>query len=398
MTILTDTFDALTPDVLRSRGSLKWTTYNDAAIGAWVAEMDLGLAPAVADEIRKAVSDGTLGYMPPTAPLQLTEALVDFMDSSYGWAPDIQDVALLPDVLAGLRVTIEHFSRPGSAVIVPTPAYMPFLTIPSQLGRACIEVPALRTCPRTEPGHPAWSLDLESIEQAMKAGAGTLILCNPWNPTGRVLTSSELDAVAALSSRYGVVVFADEIHAPLVLDPSIRHIPYASRPSADPALTISATSASKGWNIPGLKCAQAIVSGDAKEKWQSCGIHLAQDACPLGVRATTAAYTQGREWLHEVIDYIRDNARFVTRTLNKVPGLRMCEPEGTYLGWIDCTNLPISGSPADFFLTHAGVAMNDGITCGSDYSRYVRLNMATGRTIEKETVERLVTSVESLMR
>jgi len=275
-------FDALTPEVMRHRGSLKWTQYGGDVIGAWVAEMDLGTAPAVTEVLRRAVEDGTLGYMPTGVGEAAREAVAAFQERAFGWRVPVEDVSLLPNVLSALEAVIERHTRPGSAVIVPTPAYMPFLSIPGRCGRECVQVPARRG--HDAAGRPVWDLDPDRIEAAMADGAGLLVLCNPWNPVGRVLPPADLDAVAALSSRYRVPVFADEIHSPLVLDPAAAHTPYASRPAAEADLTFTATAVSKGWNIPGLMCAQLIASGGARASWEASApsAHLADETAALG--------------------------------------------------------------------------------------------------------------------
>ena len=217
-------FDALTPEIMRSRNSLKWSRYDGDVIGAWVAEMDLGTAPAVTAVLRRAVENGCLGYMPTGADRAAREAVASFHAQTFGWKVPVGDVSLLPNVLSALEAVIEHHTEPGSAVIVPTPAYMPFLSIPGRHGRECIQVPALHGSGTS--GRPDWTLDLDRIEAAMAAGGGLLVLCNPWNPVGRVLEPAELDDVASLSSRYRVPVFADEIHSSLVLDPEAVHTCY----------------------------------------------------------------------------------------------------------------------------------------------------------------------------
>ncbi|MDO4243362.1 MAG: aminotransferase class I/II-fold pyridoxal phosphate-dependent enzyme [Actinomyces sp.] len=390
-------FDALTPQVLRSRGSVKWTQYPGDVIAAWVAEMDLGTAPAVRIALEGAVRDTLLGYMPAGLALAARTAVSRFHEEAFGWPVPVEDVSLLPDVLSALAALIEHHTRPGSAVIVPTPAYMPFLSIPGHRGRRCIEVPALRGMG----DDPSWALDLEAIEAAMAQGAGLLVLCNPWNPVGRVLSPAELDAVAALSTRYGVIVFADEIHSPLVLDPTASHTPYASRPTADPALTFTATAVSKGWNVPGLRCAQLIASGPGRRAWQSCPLSAGLDdqASVLGATAAVAALSpEGLAWNAVVRDYVRANAELLARALAPVEGVEVTVPQGTYLAWLDCTGLglPDGLSPAAFFRREPGVVMNAGRAFGAGYEDFCRLNLATGRAIEEQTVSRLLGAVAGL--
>lgn len=396
----TAAFDALTPDVMRRRGSLKWTMYPGDVIGAWVAEMDLGTAPSVTAVLQRAVMDGSYGYLPPQVAESVREETARFQGEAFGWRVDAQDVSLLPDVLSALGAVIAYHTRPGSAVIVPTPAYMPFLSYPGLYGRECVQVPSLRTAAADAAAGTTWALDLDGIEAAMAAGAGLLVLCNPWNPVGRVLSPAELDAVAALSARYRVPVFADEIHNSLILDPQTVHVPYASRPGTDPDLTFTATAASKGWNTPGLKCAQLIASAGARRAWNDIPLskHLANEASLLGAQATVAALRDGQEWNACVRAYIRDNGRLVAETLAEVDGLELTVPSGTYLAWLDCSGLelPDGVTPADYFRREPGVVMNDGAAFGAGYESFCRLNLATGRGIMRQALQRLVDAVARL--
>ncbi|WP_147681262.1 MalY/PatB family protein [Actinomyces ruminicola] len=391
-------FDALTPEVMRRRGSLKWSMYSGDVIGAWVAEMDLGTAPSVTDVIQRAVTDGSYGYMAPETAWAARAEAARFQAEEFGWQVSVDDVSLLPDVLSALGAVIAHHTRAGSPVIVPTPAYMPFLSIPALYGRECVQVPALSRAGGT--GAPRWELDLDGIDAAMAAGGGLLVLCNPWNPVGRVLSAAELDAVAELSARHHVPVFADEIHSSLILDAQATHIPYASRPAADPDLTFTATAASKGWNIPGLKCAQLIASGGARRAWDAnarCR-YLANETAALGAQAAVAALRDGRDWNACVREYVHANAVLVAQALDGVDGVELTVPSGTYLAWLDCSGLPLPDgvSPAEFFRREPGVAMNDGAAFGSGYEACCRLNLATGRGIEELTVQRLVDAVSRL--
>ncbi|WP_026426750.1 MalY/PatB family protein [Actinomyces slackii] len=384
--------DALTPEAMRAQGSMKWSAHPGDVIEAWVAEMDLGTAPAVTAALERAVAGGRLGYMPPEVARTARQAMADYQEQAFGWQVPTADVSLLPNVLSALSVIIAHHTPAGSPVIVPTPAYMPFLEIPGRHGRECLEVPAIES--RDADGSPHWELDLEAIEAAMAERAGLLVLCSPWNPVGRVLSAEELDAVAELSARYGVAVFADEIHAPLILDPRLSHIPYASRPASDPDLTYTATAASKGWNIPGLGCAQLIASGGARRRWQAeaRGAVLSHEASILGALATTAALEEGREWNAQVRAYISANAAALGEALAGIAGIEATLPQGTYLSWLDARSLG-RRQTAQFFLEEAGVAMNEGTTFGRHWEGFVRLNLATGRGIVTEAARRITEAV-----
>ena len=399
---LTASWDALTPEVMRARGSLKWVRYPEA-IGAWVAEMDLGTAPAVTEVLQRAVQDASLGYTPDHLARAVRQEVARYQQQAFGWEVAEPDVSLAPDVLSVLMTLITRHTRPGSPVIVPTPAYMPFLSLPGVVGRDCLQVRALQG--RDARGNPTWELDLEGIEAAMAGGGGLLVLCNPWNPwnpVGRVLSLSELDAVAALSARYGVPVFADEIHAMLVIDPGAAHTPYACRPGADPALTFTATSVSKAFNVPGLRCAQLIATGPGRAAWDADGPSrwLSHGATLLGVQAAVAALRRGLGWLETVRAYLWGTTGQVAHDLEQVPGLELTVPSGSYLAWLDCSGLEgaaleAAGSPARYLLG-AGVAMNDGAAFGAGYERFCRLNLAMGQGVAAQATARIAQAVADL--
>lgn len=238
--------EALTVDDLRARGCSKWTTFPDC-IGTFVAESDFGTAPAVLDAVRSRVDNLDLGYTTVARNLDLAESTTRFLTDRYGWEVDPAQVGVLPEVLSSLEVTLEHFSRPAP-VIVPTPTYMPFFHLLRDHGREIIEVPML---PDTVDERSTWTLDHGRIGDAFRNGASLLILVNPVNPTGTVFTRDQLEPLVGIVDRYGGRVWADEVHAPLIYDRR-RHVPYASLSETAAAHTVTATSASKGWNIPGL--------------------------------------------------------------------------------------------------------------------------------------------------
>ncbi len=219
------TIDLPNPDQLRRTGSLKWTGILTAdgrpTLGAWVAEMDFGTAPPVAQAMKQAIDDGLLGYQPTWLAPRVAEALAEFEHRRFGWDLPTDDIRLVGSVLPALIATMDHLIRPGAPVIVPTPAYMPFLTLPEQHGHPIIQVPSTR--------ERGWSLDLDGIRAGLEQGAGLVILCQPWNPTGRVLSDGELADVRDLVANYDALVFADEIHSSLVLDDPGAFTSYRAR-------------------------------------------------------------------------------------------------------------------------------------------------------------------------
>src|SRR3954470_2009041 len=342
-------FDDVTVAQLRESGGLKWSRYPDA-IGAFIAEMDFGTAPAVVAALHEAVDAGVFGYLPAAWETALAQAWCGWAAGRYDWAVPVERVRPIADVMAGLQATIELFSVPGTPVILPTPAYMPFLIAPRELGRDVIEVPLVLDGSR-------YVYDLDALDAAFVRGGNLMVLCNPHNPVGRVLEPEEMRAICEVVERHGGRVFSDEIHAPLVYD-GHRHVPYASLSETAAGHTVTAVSASKAWNLPGLKCAQLVLSNDADaELWERVGTMPEHGASNLGVVANIAAYEHGGPWLDEVLEYLDGNRRLLADLLaDRIPEIGYVPPEGTYLAWFDCRALGLGDRPAEFFLDNAGVA------------------------------------------
>jgi len=379
---VTQQLDSIGIEALRASGATKWSA-QDGTIGAFVAEMDFGIAPQITRALHEAVDEGAFGYLPIGLTAQLREATSAMLADRHGWQAPPADVWPVPDVIMALELAIKHHSRPGSKIIVPTPAYMPFLIIPPFLGREVLEVPMLE-----QDGH--YRLDLEGIGKAFEEGGNLLILCNPYNPVGRVFSREELVAVGDLVDRHGGRVFADEIWAPLVYGEA-RHIPYASVNTVTAGHSITALSASKAWNLPGLKCAQVVVSNDAdREIWKKIGFFAGHGTSNLGVTANIAAYRSGFSWLEEVLTYLDRNRRALAGLIEgKLPGVRYLMPEGTYIGWLDFRDTPLSANPAAFFKENAAVSLTEGISCGADFDGFARLIFATPLPILHTIIDRM---------
>lgn len=381
-------FDAITETDLREAGSVKWTRF-PGTIGAFVAEMDFGVAPAIRDAVTGALDVGLTGYLPARAISDLAAATATWYRDQYGWDIPASRVHQVPDVITAFETAIAHFSAPGSAVIVPTPAYMPFLTVPAKLGRRVIEVPSIEVDGR-------WVMDLDGIAAAFDDGAGLLTLCNPHNPLGTVFTRDELLAVSEIVDAKGGRVFSDEIHAPLVYAPA-SHIPYASISDTAAAHTLTAASASKAWNLAGLKCAQVILSNDADvAAWQAFGAWAQHGTATLGVLANTAAYARGGVWLDEVVEYLDGNRRELAALVaDHLPRARVTMPEGTYIALIDLRGYGLEGDLGAWFRENAGVALTDGAACGESAVGYVRIIFATPRPILRAAILQMAAAIES---
>ncbi len=381
-------FDQITEADLPAAGSLKWTAYPEA-IGAFVAEMDFGVAPAITAAIDASLDSGLTGYLPAHLRAALAEATASWYADHYDWQVSPDQVRAVPDVIAAYEFAIQTFTSPGAAVIVPTPAYMPFLSVPPRHGRRVIEVPSREVDGR-------WVMDHEGVARAFADGGELLVLCNPHNPLGTVATREELLRIADTVADAGGHVFSDEIHAPLVYAPGV-HIPYASISDAAASHTLTAASASKAWNLAGLKCAQIILSNeesvrawDAEDGWTGHG------TATIGAVANIAAYGQGEHWLSEVRDYLDGNRRLLADLVAEVlPEVRMTVPEGTYIALLDFRATGLTGDLGAWFREHAGVAMTDGAACGEAAVGFTRFVFATPRPILRSAIERIAAALSA---
>ncbi len=362
---------------LRDAGSLKWTGMQTPdgtpAKGAWVAEMDFGTSPRISERIKSAIDDGLLGYNPAWLVDAVREATCEFQEKRFGWSVIPSNVRVASSVLGALEAAIKCLTRPGSPIVVPTPGYMPFLTIPEKLGRTCFQVPS------SEDG---WQLDFAGIREALEAGAGMVILCNPWNPTGRVLTVPELRTLESIVSQYDAIVFADEIHAPLVYGDHSSFVSYASLGPSFAKHTVTAVAASKGWNIAGLPAAQVILEDrKLRHRWDKYAAPFTHGATTLGLLATQIAYTTEEEWLDEVLEYVSGNLDYLDEAM-KGTNIRYQRPEATYLTWWGWDR----SDPATA-IRAAGVGVNPGSSLGIDYKNWARVNAATPAPLWREIVD-----------
>lgn len=362
-------------DTLRTRGTRKWTVYGDDVIPMFIAESDFPTAPAVKDAIAQACEREMFGYTPAPHAHRLGEAVSDFYAARYGWRPEPARIFPVADVVRGVLLAIQHFTQ--GPVIVPVPAYFPFLNIADAAGRERIDV--------------ANTLNLEEIEQAFKQGAGSIIVTNPYNPGGWVFSEAELDAVCEVARKYGGRVIVDEIHAPLVFDG--QHVCAAAN---NPDVCITVTATSKAWNVAGLKCAQMIFSNDEDvATWERINPVAKDGVGTLGITAAEACYDLGREFLDEEVAQLKANRDWlVTHLPDAVPGIKFEVPAATYLMFLDFSDTKLDDPrPAAWLLKHAKVAMNEGVDFGPGGEHKARMNFATSPEILQQAVERIAQAI-----
>lgn len=382
-------FDLLAEDQLRARRTIKWNFFEPDVLPLWIAEMDFPTAPAVLDAVRACVNNEEFGY-PPSGEDELPNATADWCLGRYGWRIRPEWVRVVPDVLKGMQVAVNFLTRPESPVVLPVPAYMPFFDVLRVTGRQRVEIPM------TQGLSGRYLMDLDALDAAFASGAGSLILCNPNNPLGTAFTAEELRAIVDIAANHRARVIADEIHAPLIYDRP--HVPAASVSETAADTVITLLSASKGWNLPGLVCAQVVLTnpGDIDE-WDRIDMLHTMGVSTVGIRANIAAYNAGGPWLDELLVYLRANRDHLARTLPQaVPGLKMNSPEATYMSWVDFRALNLPAEPAEFLLSKAKVALSPGIPFGATVGcGFARLNFATPWAILDRAIEAMAAALTS---
>lgn len=342
--------------------------------------MDFGLAPEVATALHAAVDRTDTGYPYPELEERRAEAATGFWGERYGWQVRAERVFSAPDVVEGIRRAIVHLTPEGSPVVLHTPVYFPFFSMVEGAGREIIEV-----CCRPDPGG-RYRLDLAALAEAFEAGAGSVVLCNPWNPVGRAFSAEEIASVIELARGRGARIIADEVHAPLTLGDT-RHVPAAS---LDPDTVVTVTSASKAWNVPGLKCAEVVLTRDEDaERWNSYFTPEKVGVGTFGLVANAAAYSRGREWLDEVRRRLDDNRSLLDGLVRRyLPSAGYASPQATYLAWIDFRPYRLD-APAAYLLERARVAVSEGAPFGTGGGGHARLNFATKPVVLTEILERI---------
>jgi cystathionine beta-lyase len=374
-------FDRLSQDQLRARKTIKWNQFGPDVLALWIAEMDFPTAPPVLDAIRACAANEEFGY-PPFGEDLLPTATAEWCRRRYGWPVEPDWVRVAPDVLKGMETIINFLTRPESPVVLPVPAYMPFFDVLRVTGRQRVEIPM----PQQTSGR--YAMDLDALDAAFASGAGSLILCNPNNPLGTAFTADELCAIVDIAAGHDARIIADEIHAPLVYQRPHVAAASVSDTAADTVITL--VSASKGWNLPGLMCAQVILSNRSdRDDWDRINMLHKMGASTVGIRANIAAYTHGGGWLYELLAYLQGNRDHVARFLPELaPGVKVNTPEATYMSWVDFRALNLPTEPAEYLLSKAKVAVNPGIPFGATVgSGFVRLNFATTRAILDRAIE-----------
>ena len=370
--VLVDPFDDLSLELLRLRHSAKWQKYPSDVLPAWVAETDFPLALPIREALLAAISRDDTGYAMPG---KLPQAFAGFAGRRFGWQVDPERVRLVVDTMSGVLELVRGLTAPGDGVVVNPPVYAPFFGATKEAGRRIVHVPLVDG-----------RLDLDGLERAFAGGATAYLLCHPHNPTGRAHERAELEAIAELAGRHGVAVISDEVHAPMTL-PGATHLPYLTVGDG-----VCVTSASKTWNLAGLKCAVIVAGSEAMHTTLNERIppYLGAHASLFGVLAATAAFEHGDEWLDALVRHLDRNRALLAELLEEhLPDVGYAPPQAGYLAWLDCSRLDLGIDPSDAFLERGRVALGAGPTFGEQGRGFARLNFGTSAALLEEAVRRM---------
>ena len=350
-------------------------------IPLWVADMDFAVPDAVQRALTERAAHPLFGYT--IHPESLYDSLLHWLTTRHGWHIERESVLFCPGVVPSLHACIMALCSPGDAVIVQPPVYAPFLSAPEICGRKSLLNPLKLTAGK-------YTFDLDDLERCTMEGGRLLILCSPHNPVGRVWQREELRALLAVCEEHDITVISDEIHADLVY-PGIKHVPLATL--SDKVNIVTAIAPSKTFNIPGLGLSALVVPNKADRAAiaKAFGILHVSASNPFSIVAFEAAYCEGAPWLDALLAYLAGTRDMVREFLRQyLPQIKMIEPEGTYLLWLDCRAMGLNDKQLkDFFVREAGVGLSPGAIFGVQGSGFMRMNIGTPRSVIGQALENI---------
>jgi cystathionine beta-lyase len=350
----------------RESESIKWNLYQEDVLPLWVADTDFMSPPSVISSLQERVNHGIFGY--PNIQDSTKHAIQLWLLKRHNWKVDSDDIVLVPSVIQGFNITAKAYTNPGDSILIQTPAYHPFFHVAKNTNTNLISSPLSRNA------NGSYKVSEDVFQSFVTPETRIFILCNPQNPTGRTFSKTELLNMAEICFKHNVIVCSDEIHSDLVF-PGTKHIPIASLSEDISSITITLLSASKTFNIAGLKSSAAVITNPMlRDRFVQTMNGFVGAVNLLGEIAMRSAFETGEDWLQNLLFYLEVNRNLLFDFIHtELPGVQMSKPESTYLGWLDCKDTGLK-NPSNFFLDQARVALNDGSWFGEEYNRFVRIN------------------------
>lgn len=363
----------------------------------WVADMDFTVSEEITKSLHAAVDHGIYGYTQPKDAYY--NAITNWMEKNHNWKTKREWIMKTPGVVFALGAAVKAFTKPGDAVLIQNPVYYPFTNIIRDNDRRVIDNTLVYEKRVTE-GKSQYSIDYEDFERKIvQENIKLFILCNPHNPVGRVWNREELQYLGEICLRHHVIVVSDEIHNDFVY-PGFEHTVFANVDPRFAEFTVTCTAPSKTFNLAGLQISNIFISNETlREAFQKEIDKTGYDEPnALGAVACEAAYRGGQEWLDQLRAYLLENLNFLRAYLQeKIPQIHLVEPEGTYLVWLDCSELGISGKELDQFIVEkAGLWLDGGAMFGPSGADFQRVNIACPRATLELALDKLKASVDNL--
>ena len=373
----------------RGTDSLKWEASEDPEmLPLWVADMDFCVAPAITEAIRKRAEHCIYGYS--KVPQAYYDAIIGWFGKRHGWEIRPEWIGCCSGVIPSLAAIISHCTEPDEKVLIQTPVYDAFISIIQNCGREIVTSPLKYR-------NDTYIVDFEDLERKASDEKVTLmLLSNPHNPAGRVLSREELQRIGEICIRHGVLLVSDEIHCELTA-PGVGYTPLGSVSEEIRQHCVSCISPTKSFNIAGLKIANVVVANSKLRRKVMAALvrNRVADVNPFGIVATIAAYTEGGEWIDQLNEYIASNYKYMKEFCRKqLPQFSLLPLEGTYLVWMDCSSLGIpSEELAEKLKSEAHLWLNAGIHYGEEGDDFLRWNIACPRSVLERALHRFMSFV-----
>jgi len=377
--------------------SMKWDFVEEVfgekdILPLWVADMDFRTSDAIINAIVRVAQHGIFGYSKMGE--SYYQAVIQWMKRRHGWDIEKEWIVFSPGVVPALNLLIRSFTQPRDKVIIQSPAYYPFFHAVKNNGCQVLDNPLLLE-------NDQYIMDLPDLQSKIDNNTKLILLCSPHNPVGRVWDKEELIQLGRVCIDNNIIIIADEIHCDIVYR-GRKHVPFASIPGKFADNSIVCTGASKTFNLPGLQTSNIIIRNPKlrhclQKTMLSCGLHLPNT---FGIAATEAAYRYGEPWLEQLIDYLQENITFLTSYINeRIPTIKVIQPQGTYLVWLDCKNIGVSPANVyEFLVKQAKVGIEEGTPFGCKEKGFIRMNIACPRSTLSEALYRIEEAVHLLNR